>query len=94
MDAREVTRWQVFEQMFGPLGPERFDYLFAQLQATIANANRGRKGKAFKPADFAPRWVDRKRWPWAEPDEGGQQTGEQMLEAVKQYQRSMGGRTR
>ncbi len=93
MDAREVTGWQVFEQMFGPLGPERLDYLFAQLQATIANANRGKKGKAYKPADFAPRWADRKAWPWSDPgDEQGPQTGEQQLEAIKQYHRSMGGR--
>lgn len=92
MDSREVTGWMVFEQLFGPLGPERLDYLFAQLQATIANANRGKRGKTYKPADFAPRWADRERWPWAEKDAEGPQSSEDHLNIVKQWNRAQGGR--
>ncbi len=92
MDSRELTGWTIYERMYGPLGPERLDYLFAQLQATIANANRGKRGKTYKPVDFAPRWADRDAWPWAEKDDQQEQTPEEMLRMVKALHRSMGGR--
>lgn len=92
MDSREVTGWMVHERLNGPLGALRFDYLFAQLQATIANANRGKRGKSYKPSDFAPRWADTSRWPWSEKEQTGPQSDQEMLEVVKSLHRAMGGR--
>lgn len=56
----ELTEWAAYEQMAGPLGPERTDILIAQLCAVVANANRGKKGRPAKPKDFLPQW-DRRR---------------------------------
>lgn len=52
----ELTEWMAYEQMTGPLGPERMDILAAQLCAVVANANRDRKSRAAKPKDFLPNW--------------------------------------
>lgn len=92
VDAREAGGWAVYERLYGPLGPERLDYLFAMLAATIANANRGKGKTAYKPAQFAPRWVDVKRWPWAEQEAQGPMTGEQMLKAIKGIHAGMAGK--
>lgn len=92
MDSREVTGWMVHERLNGPLGSLRFDYLFAQLQATIANANRGKRGKSYKAADFAPRWADTKQWPWTDKEADAPKTGQELLDMVKSIHRSMGGK--
>lgn len=92
MDSREVTGWMVHERLNGPLGGLRLDYLFAQLQATIANANRGRRGKTYKPVDFAPRWADTGQWPWSDRQEQGPQSDRDMLDVVKSLHRAMGGK--
>lgn len=42
--------------MHGPLGRQRDDHLTAHLAHTIASANRTKKSKRFKPADFLPKW--------------------------------------
>lgn len=76
--------------MFGPIGAERFDYLFAQLQATVANTSRDRKTRPFKPVNFAPPWADRESWPWS--DGKKEQTPEDMLRAVKALNKAMGGK--
>lgn len=83
MDSREVTGWMVHERLNGPMGQLRLDYLFAQLQATVANANRGKRGKTYKPADFAPKWANKEAWPWSEKEEQGPQSGHDMLDLVK-----------
>ncbi|GAA2609630.1 phage tail assembly protein T [Actinomadura fulvescens] len=54
----ELTEWQAYERVAGPLGPARADVQSAIVAATVANANRS-KGKPATPADFVPRW-DRK----------------------------------
>jgi len=92
MDSREVTGWAVWERLHGPLGPERLDYLAAAVQATLANVNRGKRQKAFKPVDFAPPWADRKRWPWSDREDRGPMTGEEILRTVKGITRRMGGK--
>lgn len=56
------------------------------LQATIANVNRSKKVRPYKAEQFLPNW---------EPVEAaGPMTGEDMLRAVKQYNRNMGGEQR
>lgn len=37
-----------------PIGPERDDINQAIQTSVIANANRGKRSKTFKPADFMP----------------------------------------
>lgn len=91
MSSKEYTGWLVYERMFGPIGPERFDYLFAQLQATLANINRKKGAKAYRPDQFAPPWVDTKSWPWSTGKQGPQ-TGDEILRTVMAAHRAMGGR--
>lgn len=58
LTSREITEYQAYERVAGPLGPARTDVQAAIIAATVANANRG-KGKPATPADFIPTW-DRK----------------------------------
>lgn len=55
IDSRELTEWQIYERMYGPLGPVRDDHLASLIAATVANAFRD-KGKAADPKDYLPRW--------------------------------------
>ncbi|GAA1015903.1 hypothetical protein Aple_010780 [Acrocarpospora pleiomorpha] len=59
--SRELTEWQVYERMAGPLGPVRDDYLAAQVAATVINVNRG-KGKRARGIEAV-----RLRWDSREP---------------------------
>jgi hypothetical protein len=58
VSSRELTEWQAYERVAGPLGPARADVQAAIVAATVANANRT-KGQPATPADFIPTW-DRK----------------------------------
>jgi hypothetical protein len=69
-----------YEQISGPLGPERGDIHMAVIAANIANANSG-KGQRAKPQDFLPKW----------DQQGGRQSWEDMLAAVKTMNRRLGG---
>jgi hypothetical protein len=84
IDSRELTAWMAYERVAGPLGPERADMQAAIIASTIANANRGKRGRAFKPEDFIPKW-DQIR-----PQ---QQTEQDHLRLVQALNRAMGGRT-
>lgn len=86
VDSRELTEWEAYERVAGPVGPERLDLLFASLMSTIANVNRSKKTKPFKPEQFMPRWD-----PKARPTPRPEMSGEDMLRAVKGYHRRMGG---
>lgn len=52
----ELSEWQVYERMYGPLGPQRDDQLTSLLAAAISNAFRGKGDKAADPKDYLPRW--------------------------------------
>jgi hypothetical protein len=78
----------VYEQLYGPLGPERLDHLFAMLQATIANANRGKKSRPYKPEQFMPGWG---RSGDAEPERQALD-GYEMLNKIRSINRAMGGK--
>lgn len=77
----ELTEWMAYERVTGPLGPERTDALVATLAATVANTARA-KGRKADPKDFMPKW-----------DQGdkGFTDWQQMLAAVKSYNRRIGG---
>lgn len=82
LDSHELSEWMAFEQVYGPLGPERVDLLFAMLMATVANAAPRRKGKSpATPKQFLPRW-DQNR---------PQQTPEEQLALVYQLNAAFGG---
>jgi hypothetical protein len=80
LDSYELTEWMVFEQMTGPLGRRRGDIQAATIAATIANANRGKGGRKFKMTDFLIPY-----------GEAGRKTPEQMLAAIRDINRSLGG---
>ncbi|MET0419012.1 MAG: hypothetical protein ABW022_23615 [Actinoplanes sp.] len=84
VSSRELTEWEAYERVAGPVGDERFDHLFSMLQATIANVNRGKNQKAHEPSAFLPKWGV------AKPDPGPM-SGHDMLEAVKRLNKRMGG---
>ena len=79
----ELCEWMAYEQVTGPLGPERMDLLFGILTATVSNGSRGKGQRAREPKDFIPKW-----------DQGaGRQPADwrQMLATVKTMNRRMGG---
>ena len=52
-----------FERVEGPIGMERADMHAAIVASVIANSNRGKGQKAFKPEDFMPNWDQAGRGP-------------------------------
>jgi len=82
MSSAELTEWMAYEQVAGPLGPERGDQLVAMLASVVANANRA-KGRKAKPKDFLPQWDRRREQSWQE-----------QLAAVKQINKALHGTTK
>lgn len=66
--SRELTEWQAYERMTGPLDARlRGDISAGIIAATVANSN-GAKKKA-RPSDFLPTWFKRRKTSqeiWAE----------------------------
>jgi hypothetical protein len=89
IDAREVTEWQAYERVAGPLGDARLDALFAQLLSLTANVNRPKRQRPYRPEQFMPKWD-----PEAPPERRPEMSGEDILRAVKGMQRSMSRRGR
>lgn len=62
MSSRELTEWQAYERVTGPLDARlRGDISAGIIAATVANSG-GAKKKA-KPADFIPSWFKRRKTP-------------------------------
>lgn len=61
MSSRELTAWQIYERMYGPLGPQRDDQLAALIAATVANAFRGKGDKPAKVSEYVPDWASAAR---------------------------------
>jgi hypothetical protein len=53
------------------------------LQATIANANRSKRVRPYKPEQFVPEW--------SVATKSGPMSGDDMLAAVKRINANMGG---
>lgn len=82
MPAQELTDWAAYEDLTGPLDyGHRADIHAGIIAATIANANRGKKGKRSRPEDFMPQWGGKR-----------QQTPEEQLRIVEQLNAALGGR--
>lgn len=71
-----------YEQVTGPLGPERFDILHADMMAMLYNP-WAKKGKEKKPKDFMPDW-----------DQNKKQTPMDMLSMLKNWTAFAGGQIR
>jgi hypothetical protein len=56
MTSRQFVEWMAWEQIDGPIGQGRADYLAAMQMALIANVNRGKSGRKYSIADFLPQW--------------------------------------
>lgn len=80
VDSRELAEWMAYEQVTGPLGPERADIHAGIIAAAIHNANTGKRGRKAKPRDFIPRW-DR-----------AAQTWEEQLAVIRRVNSALGGR--
>jgi hypothetical protein len=83
LGSAELTEWIAYESISGPLGRRRQDIQAATIAATIANGNRGKRGKKFKLSDFLI--------PYGKTE---QKTPQQMLAAIKSLNKSMGGEER
>ena len=55
ISSREFTRWQAFHEI-EPFGEERADLRSGIVASVIANVNRGKHSKTYKPADFMPQF--------------------------------------
>jgi hypothetical protein len=73
-----------YEQIAGPLGPERGDYHAAQIAAAVLNAARGKRGRVAQIKDLLIKWDPQARRSRA-------QDPHEMLRAVKAINRAMGG---
>jgi len=60
MSAREFASWQAYWAI-EPWGEHRADLRMGILASTYANCHAGRRGKAFEPADFIPRFDGKKK---------------------------------
>ncbi len=54
----EFAEWMAYDQL-EPMGEQRADLRMGIMAATLANVNRGRGQRAFKPADFMPQFEER-----------------------------------
>lgn len=61
LTSEELSEWIVYDSI-EPIGQHRLDFGFGIIAALLANVNRKKGGKPFKPLDFMPFVRD--------PDEG------------------------
>ena len=58
-NSRQFAEWQAYYQV-EPWGEERADLRAGIVASTIANVNRGKGQKPFKPSDFMPDFEPKK----------------------------------
>lgn len=56
MDSLELTRWEAYERVYGPLGGLRGDYQAALVASMIANVNRREDAEPMPIDDFLINW--------------------------------------
>ena len=69
----QLLRWSEFYAI-EPFGPDRSDFMIAQLSALTFNINRGKNARPAKPKDFMPEFGPRQ-----------EQTPEQMKAIFKAF---------
>lgn len=55
IDSAEFAEWLAYHGL-EPFGEERDDLRAGIVASTIANVNRGKRAKAYKPEDFMPKF--------------------------------------
>lgn len=83
VSSREFTDWQAFAEL-EPFGEERADLRAGIIASTLANVNRGRGTRAFKPSDFMPKF-DAPRIMSAD------EIGSRLMAFAEQHNRSVKG---
>jgi hypothetical protein len=81
ISSRELTAWEAYERVTGPIGAERADRHAALVAAVIANAMSDKGGYTID--DFLPQW---------DPDAPKpEQSPQDMVRAVREANRALGG---
>jgi len=73
LTSSEITEWLAFYAVDPWDGERKYDLPAGIVACTIANANRGKEGKAFQPKDFMPKFGVTQ-----EENDGGQSVEEQI----------------
>lgn len=64
ISSRELTEWMVYYTI-EPFGEERADLRAGIISSTVANVNRGKGGRTYKPQEFMPKF-DKPKQTWQE----------------------------
>jgi hypothetical protein len=54
--SKEITEWQAYEQVAGPLGDERNDQLHAMMAHLLVMVNSSNESKQYETTEFLPPW--------------------------------------
>ena len=65
LNAKKLISWMDYYEL-EPFGYARLDMGNAIIASVIANANRGKRQRPFKVADFMPKFGPRKKQDWRE----------------------------
>jgi hypothetical protein len=79
----ELSEWQIYERMTGPLGGAKLEYLFAMLAATVSNGFKGLAGKrgARRLDQFMLKWDRTKR----------KLSPQELLQEIRGINKALGG---
>lgn len=80
MSSREFTEWMAFYQV-EPFGRQAEDLGVGIISATIANANKGKRGKTYTAQDFMPQYGQKRHPTW-----------QQLLDKVVGINKALGGK--
>lgn len=84
VSSAELTEWAAYETLSGPLDVRhRVDVAGGIVAATVANANRAKRARTYRPEDFMPEW-----------GRGAVQTPQQMSTMLMSLTVRMGGTVR
>lgn len=75
MDSAELSEWIAYHGL-NPFGEQRGDLRAGIIASVIANANRGKGTRSFKPSDFMPKFGDKAK---------KRQTGDEMMAIFKMF---------
>jgi len=78
ISSRELAEWMAYFEI-DPFGEERADLRAGIVASTVANSQRGRRGTAFKPKDFMPKFGQTR------------QSAGQQLDIIRQLHQQWGG---
>ena len=57
LSSKELTEWMIYYEL-EPFGEDREDFRMGVVASTIANVNRSKNSKVYKPQDFIPKFGD------------------------------------